>query len=271
MALNLSKDHTFTSGTTILSAQVNADFDELYNAFTALEGLTGSLSNLLVDTILRSSGTIQSADGLVGTPGLTFSNDTDTGFYRVTTNELGVTAGGAQIGRFTSAGLIMNSLRVTGLLAPTANGQALRYENLVNTTGYTPTFSAGWGTAASVSVFYRIFGDEMKIWGQFTTGTVTAAIGTISLPSGFAIDTAKIGNNERGFLGALFRQAGASTSVWADNRGSCLMVAGGSANPTVMTWSHTMDTSSFKADLVNSQFTNTNTVSFCAIFPCIAV
>ncbi len=136
MALSLSKQHTFTSGTTILSAQVNTDFDDLYNAFTGIEGLTKSFSNLIVDSILRSSGTIQSADGAVGAPGYTFTSDTDTGLYRASGNELSVAAGGALIGKFTSAGIVMNSLKLSGLSAGSANGESLRYEQVNMLWGY---------------------------------------------------------------------------------------------------------------------------------------
>jgi len=49
MALNLSKDNTFSPSTTISSSEVNTNFDELYNAFTGLENTTMSLAKLKVD------------------------------------------------------------------------------------------------------------------------------------------------------------------------------------------------------------------------------
>lgn len=49
MALNLSKQYTFTPSTTIASAQVNADFDDLYNALSGLEALTKTMAKLKVD------------------------------------------------------------------------------------------------------------------------------------------------------------------------------------------------------------------------------
>lgn len=151
MALNLSKDHTFTGGTTILSAQVNADFDELYNAFSGLEALTSSYTNLLVDTVLRSAGTIQSADGLVGAPGLTFTNDTDCGLYRVASNEIGVAIGGSLIGTWKSTGLTMNSLKLLGLSAGSAAGDSIRYEQVSTLWAYRrPTLKFASVTAVDV-------------------------------------------------------------------------------------------------------------------------
>lgn len=49
MALSLSKDYTFAPNTTIASAEVNQDFDELYNAFSGLEAGTSSMSKLPLD------------------------------------------------------------------------------------------------------------------------------------------------------------------------------------------------------------------------------
>ena len=44
-------------------------------------------------------------DGINSTPGLAFENDTDTGIYRVTTNEIGIAAGGATSSLFTANGI----------------------------------------------------------------------------------------------------------------------------------------------------------------------
>lgn len=49
MALNLSKDYTFAANTTIASAEVNTDYDELYNAFSGLEATTSTFAKLKVD------------------------------------------------------------------------------------------------------------------------------------------------------------------------------------------------------------------------------
>jgi len=49
MALSLTKPFTFSAITTAASAQVNSDFDSLYNAFSGLEAGTSSMSKLPLD------------------------------------------------------------------------------------------------------------------------------------------------------------------------------------------------------------------------------
>jgi hypothetical protein len=57
--------------------------------------------------------------------------------------------------------------------------------NVANITGpiaWTPTFSAGFGTVSSVSAFYEQVGDRYKVWGSFTSGTITSSIAQITVP-----------------------------------------------------------------------------------------
>lgn len=57
---------------------------------------------------------------------------------------------------------------------------------------YTPTFGAGFGTPTNVAMYYRRVGDSVEVVGSFNTGTITANLSSISLPTGLSIDTAKI-------------------------------------------------------------------------------
>jgi hypothetical protein len=59
-------------------------------------------------------------------------------------------------------------------------------------TSYTPTISAGFGTATSNSAFYKVLGDSLFIRGSFTTGTVAASIASISIPAGYTISSSKL-------------------------------------------------------------------------------
>ena len=61
-------------------------------------------------------------------------------------------------------------------------------------TAYTPTLSAGFGTATAINFFYKVLGDSLFVRGLFVTGTVAASAATISLPAGFTISSAKIPN-----------------------------------------------------------------------------
>ena len=49
-------------------------------------------------------GAVHVDDGSVSEPSHGFTDDTDTGFYRVGSNDIGVAAGGSKVGDFTSAG-----------------------------------------------------------------------------------------------------------------------------------------------------------------------
>lgn len=70
---------------------------------------TGDTTNLFA---VRGDGQGEFSDGLVGTPGISFLNDPDTGLYRATNNELRISAGGTTISLFSSAGLSMNGQQV---------------------------------------------------------------------------------------------------------------------------------------------------------------
>lgn len=84
-------------------------------------------------------------------------------------------------------------IRVTSLLAGTIEvdrGYLGSNQNIVNTivsndtdpTSYTPVFGAGFGTPTAVNMKWQRKGGSVRIFGDFTTGTVTAATPTISLP-----------------------------------------------------------------------------------------
>lgn len=57
---------------------------------------------------------------------------------------------------------------------------------------YTPTLSAGFGTATGISFKYRREGNLMRAKGVYTTGTTAASIGSITLPSTYTIDIAEM-------------------------------------------------------------------------------
>jgi len=54
---------------------------------------------------------------------------------------------------------------------------------------YTPTFSGSFGTTGSVDFIYRRNGKNLEVEGTFQTGTVTAAVATVSLPAGLTTDS----------------------------------------------------------------------------------
>lgn len=62
-------------------------------------------------------------------------------------------------------------------------------------TAYTPTASAGFGTATSVSAFYKVLGDSLFVRGSHTTGTPAGSLISISIPAGFTISSSKLSIN----------------------------------------------------------------------------
>lgn len=113
---------------------------------------------------------------------------------------------------------------------PLASQQVKATENSdYDWTAYTPTISAGFGTASSISFFHKRVGDTLFVRGTFTAGTVAASLATITLPGSLAIDSAKtsitntsgnpgpsVGNYRQGAAsngGRLVTATGTSTSL----------------------------------------------------------
>lgn len=73
---------------------------------------------------------------------------------------------------------------------------------------YTPTFSNGWGTVTSPNIKYKISNGWLTVWGTYVSGTVTANIGSMSLPTGYVIDFSKIPSTTT--VGSIVRNAGST-------------------------------------------------------------
>lgn len=73
-----------------------------------------AIYGVTVQTTTSSATTHASANGTASLPSQTFSNDPDTGFYSAAGNQIGITAGGSIIGRFTG-GIILDGTSSYGL------------------------------------------------------------------------------------------------------------------------------------------------------------
>jgi hypothetical protein len=58
-------------------------------------------------------------------------------------------------------------------------------------TSYTPTIT-GCGTVTSLTSFYRRAGDSIQVMSKWVNGTVATSLASVSLPTGLALDTAKL-------------------------------------------------------------------------------
>jgi hypothetical protein len=75
---------------------------------------------------------------------------------------------------------------------------------------WTPTFY-NLGTVTNISFRYRRVGSNLEVYGNFTTGTTPASVGSIGLPSGLTVDlTTPISNNRSVQLGKLTRLTSAT-------------------------------------------------------------
>lgn len=104
---------------------------------------------------------------------------------------------------------------------------------LVNATNWvsSSTFitpSAGFGTVASPSYQWRQVGDTIQVRGTFVNGTVAASTASLSLPSGYVLDTTKLSSQQQvGFISQLRVGAG-PTTVYGNGDGSILFYDGSS-------------------------------------------
>jgi hypothetical protein len=97
---------TFVANTPALAADVNTNFTDVATA------LTGSLA---LDGQAVMTGQFKAADGSISAPGMAFSSDLDTGFYRSASGVIRGTCDGTNSFTLTSAGLtITGALTVTG-------------------------------------------------------------------------------------------------------------------------------------------------------------
>jgi microcystin-dependent protein len=134
----MSVPNSFSSGTTISSAAVNAN-----NTDIASE-LTNSLPR---DGQASMTGQLKAASGTVGAPGLSFGSDTDTGFYRKSANTVGVVAGGSEVGTIDTNGF--NS--TLGVLVPIPAGVLLPYGATTAPSGWVRANGRTIGSASSAA------------------------------------------------------------------------------------------------------------------------
>lgn len=186
--------------TKISEFDTNPDLNTDINSINIAEGCAPSGINNAIRTLMSDLKEWQSGAqdiyiapaGTAAAPSWTFNGDLDTGFYRVTANELGVAAGGSAVGRFTSAGFVGN---VTG--------------NATNVTGTVAVANGGTGATTLAS-------------GQFLKGAGTSAVttsATVALGSEVA-GTLPIANGGTGQTTALaafdaLKQSASTTYVGA--------------------------------------------------------
>lgn len=182
----------FVAGTVISSAAVNSDLSDIAIA------LTGSLPR---DGQAGMTGAFKAADGSSIAPSITFSNQTNTGFFRPADDEIGIIIDGVELGTFSSSGLnvpvtsgvpIGAGMDYFGSTIPTTWYQC--YGQAVSRTTYSLLFTAIgviYGSGDGASTFNLPDARGSILVGADNMGGVAAARLTTAF---FGTDPTVIGN-----------------------------------------------------------------------------
>lgn len=134
---------------------------------------------------------------------------------------------------------------------------------------YTPTYSAGWGTVTNNQAWWRRVGSNMELTLFVTTGTVAASVATITLPTGYTINTSALhssgGATESTVVGGGSQDTLGYVSIIANNNTSAnvLGIGGGSVQNTFGNGSTILNSSkncSFWARVPISEWAGSGTI-----------
>lgn len=179
--------------TGVISASGNITGGNITTGIVSATGAATFLSTLSVLTSITvgsgaSSAIIRTGSGTLANPAYTFGIDQDTGIYRITTNQLGISAGGTNAATFSNTAVNLNyDTTVTGTLSATGNVQAgnLRTAGLVSATSTITSAANVIGgnitTAGLITATGNVIGGNLLTAGLISaTGTITSA-GNLSL------------------------------------------------------------------------------------------
>lgn len=152
----------------------------------------------------------------------------------------------------------LNSSGVENIVGPGMSGSDWK-NDLTWTT-------AAFGSITNLDVRYRRVGDSMEVSGQFTAGTTTGSTAAIILPTGYTLDTSKIGSSATfEQLGQLVRVVNTG-SYAATNSGPFVLFSDGSTSDRLFI-SYSPVSSSFEKGLGDSQIGSGNGVAFMFTIP----
>jgi hypothetical protein len=147
---SFSIPNTYSDGQTITASVVNANFSDIASELTNSVARDGQTS---------LTGPVKASNGTAAAPSYTFGADTDTGFYRVGANQIGVSAGGSQVGTFpTAAG--------AGVFDAFPSGTAMLFVQTAAPTGWTKSVAhdnkalrvvSGTASSGGSSTFTDVF------------------------------------------------------------------------------------------------------------------
>jgi len=138
-----SVPNSFSSGTTIQSSAVNANFSDVGAEIT---------NSLAKDGQTTMTGQFKAASGTAAAPGLTFGSDLNTGFFLKSGDTIGIAAGGVEVASIGTTGvsflpsgtvmLFVQTAAPTGWTKSTThNNKALRVVSGTASTGGSANFT----------------------------------------------------------------------------------------------------------------------------------
>jgi microcystin-dependent protein len=137
----MSISNSFSSGSTIASSAVNANFTDVASE------ITGSLPR---NGEAAMTGQMKAASGTVLLPGVCFSSDTDCGLYRIGADNIGLSLAGAKVVDYSTAGVaITGTFSASG--ASTLTG-AVTASSTITATGAITSSAAVSGSHGTVPV-----------------------------------------------------------------------------------------------------------------------
>jgi len=98
----MSIPNTLVSGTVITASGLNTNFTDIKDEIT---------NSVAVDGQSTMTGVLKAANGSAAAPAYTFGSDTDTGFYRISSDAIGIAAGGSSLGEFDTAGMYLGATK----------------------------------------------------------------------------------------------------------------------------------------------------------------
>src|SRR3990167_1715358 len=137
----MSVSNSFTNGVATDATTINANFTDI-----AAE-LTNSVS---VDGQSTLTGQLKAASGTVSAPGVTFGSDTNSGIYRIGSDNLGMSLGGSKVVDYATTGVA-----VTGTLSCT--GAFTGSTTITANTGFSPDADDGAYLGQSGTAFSDLF------------------------------------------------------------------------------------------------------------------
>ncbi len=124
--------NTHVAGTTITAAALNQNNSDVASELT---------NSVAADGQTTMTAPLKAASGTVALPGYTFGSDTDSGWYRIGANNLGLALGGSKVLDAAASGIaITGTLSATGTVTFSSTGGVVLP---VGTTAQQPTAVAG--------------------------------------------------------------------------------------------------------------------------------